>query len=105
MPLSSTFIHHVYFWLKNPNSTEDLEKLVAGLVELSKIPAIQSYHIGKPAATDRAVIDTSYSISWLNVFQTAEDQENYQHHPIHLAFVENCSPLWVKVQVYDSISI
>ena len=31
------FIHHVYFWLKNPESKEDFAKLVKGLEALSKV--------------------------------------------------------------------
>jgi Stress responsive A/B Barrel Domain len=103
MEISTSFVHHVFFWLNNPESKEDLEQLVAGLKTLTQIEEIQSYHIGIPAATNRAVIDASYSISWLNIFSTAEDQEKYQNHPIHLSFVENCSSLWKKVQVYDSV--
>ena len=104
MELSTAFVHHVYFWLNNPDSKEDLEQLVAGLHSLTQIKEIKSYHIGIPAATNRAVIDGSYSISWLNIFNSPEDQEKYQNHPIHLAFVENCSSLWQKVQVYDSVT-
>jgi len=103
MELSSSFVHHVFFWLNNPECKEDLEKLVAGLKTLTQIEEIKSFHIGIPATTNRAVIDASYSISWLNIFSSAEDQEKYQHHPIHLSFVENCSSLWKKVQVYDSV--
>ena len=105
MELSTSFVHHVFFWLNNPESKEDLEKLIEGLHTLTQIPEIKSFHIGIPAETNRGVIDTSYTISWLNIFATPEDQEKYQHHPIHLAFVENCSSLWKKVQVYDSVAL
>jgi hypothetical protein len=103
MSLNNTFIHHVYFWLNNPDSKEDLEQLVAGLEALSKAEVIQAFHIGLPAPTNRAVIDASYAISWLNVFATSEDQDIYQTHPMHLKFIEDCKHLWSKVVVYDSI--
>ena len=77
MNLKNTFIHHVYFWLKNPDSQEDLLKLVAGLEALSQVSEIKAFHIGRPALTDRAVIDSSYAVSWLNIFEN-EEQE-YQH--------------------------
>jgi hypothetical protein len=105
MPLSNMFIHHVYFWLANPDSREDHAALVAGLRKLSACSTIRDCHIGQPAGTDRKVIDTSYAVSWLVLFATAEDQDSYQTDPIHLQFVKECSPLWNKVVVFDSIDV
>jgi len=103
MQLQNIFIHHVFFWLKNPNAKEDLDALVEGLNKLSNVQTIRQFHIGKPAATDRAVIDSSYSVSWCLIFNSAEDQDRYQVDPIHLNFVKECSHLWSKVVVYDSV--
>lgn len=97
------FIHHVYFWLKNPDSKEDKTKLVEGLKKLSKVTTIKWFHIGQPANTNRDVIDHSYSISWCLMFDNDADQASYQVDPIHLKFVEECSSLWSKVTVYDSV--
>lgn len=97
------FVHHVYFWLKNPESKEDKAKLVAGLKKLSAVKTIKWFHIGQPAETNRGVIDTSYAISWCTFFDNDADQASYQVDPIHLKFVEECSPLWTKVIVYDSV--
>lgn len=99
------FIHHVYFWLKKPESKEDKAKLIEGLKKLSKVKTIKSFHIGQPAATNREVIDRSYSVSWCLFFDNAADQDSYQTDPIHLKFVEECSSLWNKVIVYDSLDI
>ena len=99
------FVHHVYFWLKNTGSVEDREALIAGLRKLSKVRTIREFHIGAPAGTSRDVIDTSYSVSWMLMFDTPEDQESYQVDPIHLQFVKECSSLWSKVVVYDSIDV
>lgn len=99
------FIHHVYFWLKNSGSAQDTEKLIDGLKKLSKVTAIHTFHIGKPAGTNREVIDSSYAISWCVFFKTAADQAAYQTDPIHLKFVEECASVWTKVIVYDSIDI
>jgi hypothetical protein len=97
------FIHHVYFWLKHADSKEDFAKLVNGLEALSKVGTIKMSHIGKPADTNREVIDRSYAVSWMCIFDNAADQESYQKDPIHLKFVADCSSLWSKVVVYDSI--
>ncbi|SRR5258708_7292825 len=103
MSLPSSFVHHVYFWLKNPDSKEDLAALVAGLKKLAALDLIKDYHIGVPATTDRGVIDRSYAVSWLVIFAAAADQESYQTAPKHLDFVNECSSLWTKVVVYDSV--
>ena len=101
--MKNVFVHHVYFWLKNADSAEELSKLIAGLKKLSAVKTIKQFHIGKPASTSREVIDGSYSVSWFTLFDTKADQDSYQTDPIHLKFVEECSSLWQKVIVYDSI--
>jgi hypothetical protein len=100
----SAFIHHVYFWLHNPNSEEDKKALVEGLKKLSKVTTIKSHYIGVPASTRRDVIDSSYSVSWLLFFENAADQDSYQTDPIHLEFVKTCKHLWSKVIVYDTVN-
>lgn len=104
MAISKDFVHHVFFWLKNPDSKEDRAALVAGLQKLTKLDFLKEYHIGIPADTDRGVIDRSYGVSWLTVFDSAEGEAKYQTHPMHLEFVKECSSLWSKVVVFDSVS-
>lgn len=97
------FVHHVYFWLKNPDNQEEYNSLKNGIESLLEIEPKVFAHVGVPAPTNRPVIDTSYHFSFLLVFDNAEDQESYQVHPLHLKFIENCSSLWSRVVVYDSI--
>jgi hypothetical protein len=98
--------HHVFFWLKNQSSKEDLNKLIEGLRTLEKIETVKGIHIGVPASTEkRDVVDNSYQVSELLFFDDVEGQNAYQVHPIHKNFVENYSHLWDKVVVYDSITI
>lgn len=99
------FIHHVYFWLNNPNSVEDKNSLIEGLNKVTKVETIKTFHIGRPADTDREVIDTSYAISWLLTFDTKEDEASYQNDPIHLEFVEEYKHFWKKVVVYDTVDL
>jgi len=103
MAQSKQFIHHVYFWLKNPGSETDRKALIEGLQKLSDLGLIKTFHIGIPAATRREVIDSSYSVSWLLYFENAADQDSYQTDPVHLKFVAECKHLWEKVIVYDTV--
>jgi len=104
MAYPGQFIHHVYFWLQNPESDADRKALIEGLQKLSHASTIKSFHIGLPAATRRDVIDSSYSVSWLLYFDNSTDQDNYQSDPIHLKFVDECKHLWKKVVVYDTVN-
>ncbi|WP_298298224.1 Dabb family protein [Hydrotalea sp.] len=97
------FIHHVYFWLKEPDSHAAHQQLYKGLQALSKVPEIKSFHIGVPASTNRNVIERGYHFSWLAIFENITEEEIYQTHPIHLHFIETCSHLWEKVVVFDSV--
>lgn len=101
--LQKMFVHHVYFYMKPDASEADRVALRAGIESLTKIEAIKNWHIGTPAPTDRPVIERGYTFSWLALFENGPDQEVYQNHPVHLEFVKNCSHLWTKVVVYDSI--
>lgn len=96
-------IHHVFFWLKEPG-TATQQKLMEGLQTLKAIPQVKKLLIGKPASTEqRAVVDNSFHVSELMYFDSVKDQDAYQVHPIHKAFVENYESLWEKVIVYDMV--
>lgn len=103
-PEKKQLVHHVFFWLKNPDSKEDRDKLVEGLQTLSRIETIRKLHIGVLASTEkRDVVDTSWQVSELMFFDDLAGQAAYQSHPIHLAFVKNYGHLWSKVIVYDAM--
>jgi hypothetical protein len=95
------FVHCVYFWLKpelTPAQVRQFEELCGAM---AKIPTVQHMWLGKPAATDRPVIDRSYSYGLVVAFKDAAGEDAYQKHPIHDVFRENCGTFWSKVQIYD----
>ena len=105
-PKKKSLLHHVFFWLKNPQSEADKQQLISGLKTLSGIPAIRQIHVGVIASTEkREVVDTSWDVSELMFFDDEAGQKIYQDHPIHQDFVKNCSHLWKKVLVYDAIDV
>ena len=103
MQLQNIFIHHVFFWLKE-NNNSNREQLVEGLKKLSSVTTIRQFHIGIPAKTNREVVENTYSVSWMIFFDNDADQESYQVDPMHLDFVKECSHLWNKVTVFDSVN-
>jgi hypothetical protein len=95
-------VHHVFFWLKNPKSKDDLARLLTGLRTLGGIETVKAIHIGVPAETEqRGVVDSSYSASEILCFDDVAGQNAYQVHPIHKKFVADCEHLWERVVVYD----
>ena len=106
MATKTQLIHTAYFWLKNPDSVADRDQLIVGLQTLRQIPMVKALHIGLPATTEnRDVVDNSFQVSELMFFDDLAGQSEYQANPIHQAFVKNCSHLWLKVAVKDSISV
>ncbi|SDD38044.1 Dabb family protein [Niabella drilacis] len=99
-------LHHVFFWLKRPGSAADQKALVEGLKTLKAVPQVRQLLIGTPASTvKRDVVDNSFQVSELMYFNSTADQDAYQEHPIHKAFVEKYSHLWDRVVVYDMITV
>jgi hypothetical protein len=101
--VKTAFVHTVFFWLKNPDNAAEKAQLEAGLRSISEIDTIKTAYIGQPAATNRGVIDASYSFSITFIFANEAAEKVYQTHPTHLAFVDSCKHLWEKVIVYDAV--
>ena len=99
-------LHHVFFWLKNPDSEEDRAALIAGIKTLGAISTVRAIHVGVPASTEkREVVDNSYHVSELLCFDDVEGQNAYQVDSLHQKFVDECSHLWSKVVVYDALAV
>jgi hypothetical protein len=87
MSLKNTFVHHVHFWLKDK---ADQPKLIEGV----------------PADTNRDVIDRSYDVSLLLLFDGPAEQEAYQNDPTHVLFADNyAKTLCAKVVVQDCVNV
>jgi hypothetical protein len=97
------FVHHVLFYTPAGASEADKETLLEGLHKLARIPSIKMAHIGTPAPTNRDVIERTYTYSWLCLFDNAEQEEEYQQHPIHDEFRTQYARYWEKVVIYDAV--
>ncbi|ATL46673.1 transcription-repair coupling factor [Chitinophaga caeni] len=103
--MAKKFVHVVNFYLKPGLSAAEVKDFESGVSSLGTIAEIKEFNVGKPASTDRPVIDKSYSYCLLTVFNNQADHDTYQVHPTHLAFVEKCKNYWDKVVIFDSESI
>ena len=92
----------MFFWLNNPDSESDKQQLIEGLNTLGSIDEVKFLLVGTPASTiKREVVDNSFDVSELMIFDSIEAQDAYQVHPIHTEFVQSYSHLWERVVVYD----
>lgn len=99
------FVHVVNFWLKEGLTPDEIKQFEVGASSLGSIESLRVFNVGKPATTDRPVIDRSYSYCELTVFDDIAGHDYYQDHPIHHQFIKDCAHLWEKVLIYDSESI
>jgi hypothetical protein len=96
------FNHAVYFWLKPDLTPEQVAAFEGGLASLGAVKSVKALHVGRPAATDRPVIERSYSYALVETFADQAGHDDYQEHPVHQAFVEQFKELWTRVLIFDS---
>lgn len=98
--IEGKFVHMVFFYLKEATSVDEFIAITSNFI--ISIDLVKSYHLGVPAGTPRDVVDNSYSVCLVATFDSKEDQNAYQVHPIHLKYVEDHKDKWHKVVIYDS---
>jgi len=101
--IGGPFIHVVFFWLVDEAMPTRGKFVTEALKYLSEIDVIRTRHLGRPAGTERDVVDNSYSYCLVVTFDSKEDHDIYQAHEAHQRFIENASSLWTRVQVFDSV--
>ncbi len=99
--IKEAFVHNVYFWLKNP---ADIETFVEGVKGLANIKYLRDVHVGVPVPSDKPIVESSYHVSLLTIFNSIEDHDLYQVDPIHENFLANYVKQYVeRVMVTDSV--
>lgn len=99
----SLIVHHVLFWLKNPNSDEDKIKLIEGLRTLKKIEFHRTL-IGVPVNTAASEgEDPSYHVSLVTYFDNDKGRLAYNTNPTHQYFMMEYNHLWEKKVTYDTV--
>jgi hypothetical protein len=96
------FSHVVIFWT-NPENPNAADELIAGAERyLRPIEGVRSFHIGRMVKSHRDVVDQSYQVALNLGFDSKEQEEAYQVHPLHLEFVEKAfKPNCVRALIYD----
>lgn len=97
------FVHAVYFWLRPDLNAEEHLSFREGVHSLTTIESVERAYYGRPAPTDRAIIERGYSMGLIVVFPDQAAHDRYQVDPIHDRFRETCSSFWERVVIYDTI--
>lgn len=101
-----SFVHNVYFWLKNPDNSTDRAAFEKGLrTFLDNSAYAKTKFVGTPPKAIRDVVDDSYTYNMIVTFASEELQEKYQNEEAHLKFIADCKHLWEKVVVYDALGL
>jgi hypothetical protein len=96
------FSHVVIFWTNTDNPAAADELLAGAEKYLRPIPGVKSFHVGRMVKSHRDVVDQSYQVALNLVFDTKQQQDDYQVHPLHLEFVEKAfKPNCIRVVIYD----
>ena len=94
-------IHNVFFWLRKDTNQNGMLTFEAGLKSLTNDPSVAQGYFGTPAATEREVVDDSYSYGLMLVFPNKSAHDEYQEGAVHKKFLDEHGSKWEKVQVYD----
>ncbi|MFA6242142.1 MAG: Dabb family protein [Candidatus Hydrogenedentales bacterium] len=95
-------VHSVYFWLKSGQSDEEIASFRGGLESLVGIDSARGVYVGTPAATNRPVIDRSYTFALTVLFDDMAGHDAYQVHPLHTEFLKTFGSRWERVVIYDA---
>ncbi|GAA1499782.1 hypothetical protein GCM10009827_003440 [Dactylosporangium maewongense] len=95
------FIHSVYFTLRPDLTQAEHDTFLAGARSLLTIGSVLGGHLGRPAGTDRPVIDRAYSYGLVLTFADEAAHDAYQADPVHDAFRTGCGALWSAVRIFD----
>lgn len=95
------FVHSAYFWFKEDATEEQISAFKEDSEKLKEIKTVKGFYTGKPANTNRPVIENTYDYALIFLFEDLEAQEYYQKDPLHVALIEKHAPIWERVMVTD----
>ena len=95
------FVHNVYFWLRDDLDDGEIAAFERGLQSLCGIEFVKSGYYGKPAATDRPVIDSSYSYGMVLMFDDKAAQDAYQVCETHQRFIAEHRAKRTRILICD----
>ena len=97
-------IHTVYFYMNADAGADAATRIITDCRELlTKIESVRHLWAGLPSGTPREVVDNSYGVGLIVIFDDMAGHDIYQDHPLHLEFIARNKASWARVQVYDTV--
>lgn len=94
--------HIVLLWQKKPLDNSRTKALVVALKKLEEIEVVKKITVGEVIKSNRKIVDDSYNIALLVIFNSQKDMDIYIDHPLHKKIVsEEINPYVQKILVYD----
>jgi hypothetical protein len=100
---SQRYVHVVILWLKHSGNADERQQLIdMSQSFVGKIPGLVSVSCGPVLPSTRPVVDSSYDVGLVMVFQSERALQDYPRHPLHQrALKEVLAPLVDHYIVYD----
>lgn len=103
------FVHHVLFWLKDDASKSSYSVVLKAMQSLKSLRGVKFLHIGTPSISDidfeARATDATYTFSYMALFGSKADKEEYLKNPLHTKFFNNFKDVIARVTIYDSLEI
>jgi len=103
------FVHHVFFWLRDDAGKSSYAGVLKALKALKSVKGVKFLHIGAPSISDidfeARATDATYTFSYLALFSSKADKEEYLKDPLHTQFFNNFKDVIARVTIYDSLEI
>jgi hypothetical protein len=94
--------HIVLCWLKTPGDAAQRRQLIEAAHKFHTIPGVSLIAAGQPIASTRPVIDSSYDVGFVMMFEDEAGMQAYLDHPQHReAVAKLLRPLTSRTVVYD----
>jgi hypothetical protein len=102
---SPRYVHVVVLWLKHPGDAQDRQTLIdTSRSFVGKIPGLMSVSAGEMLPSTRPVVDSTYDVGLVMVFDSEEALQKYPSYPVHQrALKEVLGPLVDHYRVYDCV--
>jgi hypothetical protein len=98
-------VHHVVLcWLKDTGNVEHIETIVDQTLGFASQPGIVSVVAGTSLASDRPLVDDSFDVGLIMVFESQESLAAYLADPEHQRATEEIlRPLVDRLVIYDIV--
>lgn len=93
--------HVALFWLNDGLDEERHSRFRKGLDLLTVESHVRERSIGQPSATNRDVVDSTYSYAIVLKFEDLAAHDADQVSDEHQVFADTCFDMISRVQVYD----